>query len=266
MNAHLGWTPGLRVNLLRFHSKTPSSGATRRGADVAVNYMAKREPKAASRQEQVSELTRKLLARRDLTGSLGVAARRARLRGPAEDCEKALTDALDAAADYVSTNRAAAEEARSIDEPELADALEQNARDAEPITSEEFHRAAWRLMRVLWRAIVQGNLDDVVWLAKHIDQRKRREWVRRCQRAREGITGVGPVFDEARAVALEDLPHWLEQLDAGGGPVTTEMIVQALESTKTIEGFAARLACDSGAFGYAPSGYHRAKKSFANLD
>ena len=170
--------------------------------------------------------------------------------------------------EYISNAHKRAEQARRGGLDELADFHEGRAARYVKLTTAEFRHAAWRLIRTVSFAAGTGDTDDVLWLAKHVDKRKRREWLRTCQRSQHLLPDLGSptLAKEHRRDTISELPHLLAWVDERAESLTSEQVASALNGkATTVEGLAARLACDCGAFDYGPDDYQRAVKAFRNL-
>lgn len=206
-----------------------------------------------------------------LDQSRTIAARlEAALDGPdpkaAQSLLPALDQALSAIGTYVETTRATAAEARAGGEDLAADTFDHCAAQFEPAARTEFQAAAWRLVRLVTVAITGGDTAHVVAIAKHIEARKKREWLNVCARHRRmAIDRLDPEQPPPlRQHVFEWLPSRLAWLDERASTLSAAQIESAL-SEKTAEKFAARLACMCSAMGYDPKQFQKARKAFENL-
>jgi hypothetical protein len=180
-----------------------------------------------------------------------------------------LMELLDAALLDVLQYASEAERDAAAIEHKWQDAADGFVRKAElvaPLLDREFQSSVRRIMRAVVDAFELRSTADVVWLAQNLDKRKRRQWLRYCEEALRGCPSVVDkrLHEELIENGLQLLVPQLNSLNAGGEQVTPEMISVARKHTTTVEGFAARLACDSGGFGYGVD-YQGARDAFRKL-
>lgn len=128
----------------------------------------------------------------------------------------------------------------------------------------EFEGETEQLMDEIVRALATGQTSNVRWLARQLrTKRQRREWLVICDRIWKG-----PFLPhEVHNLAAVDGEAWklMPSDDNPSGARSTIEDARRNERLTTVAGFAARLACDCGAFGYSPGDFKRAKKAFENL-
>jgi hypothetical protein len=176
-----------------------------------------------------------------------------------------LDRALNEVAEYVARARTQAVEADQDGAELAADGLRHNAQHYAPAAPQEFHDAAWRLVRLVTLALGTGDTSNVVWLARYLDKRRVREWVLTCERR---LFFRRPGFDpselrkDLEAEAIKYLADDLTWIEPNAAKLTPDHVAKALSGrASTAVGVAARLACDCGAFGYRT--FAEAKSAFA---
>lgn len=182
---------------------------------------------------------------------------------------KALDDALNSAAGYVARVDRIAVEAEAEGWSEIADTARYFGDRRRKAATSEFHSAAVRLVRLVSLAISTGDTAHVLWAAKRLDERRRREWLNQCRNALAFLF-EGRALDDfgrgRRAHAVDALPRLLQWVEPRAGALTPEIVSRLLEGpAETIEAIAGNLACECGAFGYGRGDRKKAKGAFSKL-
>lgn len=134
----------------------------------------------------------------------------------------------------------------------------------------DFEDAARAIVGAVGAGVLHKYPDHTIALSKRLTaERRRAEWARRCKWSWSHLKDIRAQEADLRRRLVLALCEGLPSIDDRAGKLTPEHVTTAVDASKTAMDFAARLACECNAFGYAKDGNTAAarrvaKKGFAN--
>jgi len=175
-----------------------------------------------------------------------------------------LDAALAAVDGFVSESKRVADQLRKEDRESIANSLSGWADEWAGVTTPAFRKAATGIVELVYSALVNGYPVHVLEVERPLLGRDRAEWGRLCASQRYLLQTDGTEQHEADQPFAVELIHELRRIDDRAKGLKVGQVIEAANGrTKTGSGFAAELACLSGAFDYRPEDQEKAQVAIA---